>query len=157
MVSTSSFPMHFRILAMLLRLTPMLRLRSHRKWSNPSERSCNHTIHAQRTAEYWGPFKAWQGRQILLGWHSVSVDVRVAYLHMYERDVGRVHGLQGKASAAAVKIGILRPGTETSGKAFEMSKEEVSCSRLNLLPANNVVTSDLETQDMTTTRRTVEN
>lgn len=41
MVRISSLPMHFKILAMLLRLTPMLRLRSQRKCSNPSERSCS--------------------------------------------------------------------------------------------------------------------
>jgi hypothetical protein len=40
MVRMSSLPMHLRILAMLLRLTPMLRLRSQRKCSKPSERSC---------------------------------------------------------------------------------------------------------------------
>ena len=42
MVRMSSLPMHFRILAMLLRLTPMLRFRSQRKCSKPSERSCRH-------------------------------------------------------------------------------------------------------------------
>ena len=40
MVRMSSLPMHLRILHMLFRLTPMLRLRSQRKCSKPSERSC---------------------------------------------------------------------------------------------------------------------